>query len=300
MAEEKFDVYRPTVGMPKQEVGNINPFGISQDPALLKEYEASIEAQKKVADVLEQRYAAPNWGRISAAFLKPQLGGFGASFGSAQEELGNYMEAARAAQPTIAQMRADVAKGMFNLAQQNAAARIAEEATQRGFMYPGEAGKAAGFTQGSAGVAKAMTEQETAIINQFATKLKSAGSVVELKNQMGEAYVNSNLPLALAMFPYLRDIIPDIPKTTKPSGAGPAPVVSRPTGVDNTAALAENERKTRALIERTRNQITPADKAELERLNRERSDLGGQPITAPRADVGAQAVVTSQAQEAPG
>ena len=32
--------------LPKQEIGNINPFGISKDPVLKKQYEESIEAQK--------------------------------------------------------------------------------------------------------------------------------------------------------------------------------------------------------------------------------------------------------------
>jgi len=206
------DIYRPAQEMAKQEISNINPFGISSDPVLKKQYEESIEAQKKVADALAQRYANPNWGRISAAMLKPQLGGFAASFGSAQEELGNYQEAERAAQPTIAQMRADVAKGLFTLAQQNKAAQIAESAGRRGFVLPSEAGEIEGLTKGSTGVPKATTEQETATIQQFATKLQTAGSIAKLIDEIGPDLVNRYLKSALTQFPNLRNTISDLPQ----------------------------------------------------------------------------------------
>ena len=282
------DVYRPAQEMAKQEIGNINTFGIGSDPVLKKQYEESIEAQKKVADALAERYANPNWGRISAAMLKPQLGGFAASFGSAQEELGNYQEAERAAQPTIAQMRADVAKGMFNLAQQNKASMIAEEAGRRGYVLPHEAASIEGLTKGPTGVPKATTEQETAAINQFNTKLQAAGSVVKLKNEMGEEYVNRLLPSALAMFPNLRNLIPDLPKNIVPAGGA----TTKNSG-DNSLALAENERKLRELAARTANEITPADKAELARLNKERAQLGGSPISANTTNVVTQPSATA-------
>lgn len=206
------DIYRPAQEMAKQEIGNINTFGIGSDPVLKKQYEESIEAQKKVADALAQRYANPNWGRISAALLKPQLGGFAASFGSAQEELGNYQEAERAAQPTIAQMRADVAKGMFNLAQQNKASQIAEAAGRRGFVLPSEAGEIEGLTKGPAGVPQATTAQETATIQQFATKLQTAGSIAKLIDEIGPDLVNRYLKSALTQFPNLRNTITDLPQ----------------------------------------------------------------------------------------
>jgi hypothetical protein len=282
------DIYRPAQEMAKQEISNINPFGISSDPVLKKQYEESIEAQKKVADALAQRYANPNWGRISAALLKPQLGGFAASFGSAQEELGNYQEAERAAQPTIAQMRADVAKGMFTLAQQNKAAQIAEEISRAGFATPSQAAALAGFTQGSTGVAKAATEQESAAINQFNTKLTTAGSIAALISKEGAPYVNTMLPKVLAMYPELRNKYPDINQYLPSSGGDKS-------SSDKALALAENERKLRAF--ENKNEISPADKIEFARLNKERQDLGGAPIIVKPSNFPAQVSAPAQNQQ---
>lgn len=289
MAISPLDIYRPTEEMPKQEIGNINPFGISKDPVLKKQYEESIEAQKRVADALEARYNNLPLGRISAALLKPQLGGFAASFGSAQEELGNFQEAQRRSVPTVAQMRADVAKGMFTLAQQNKAAQITEDAADKGYITLSQAGQAEGLTKGSAGVGKAMTEQEAALVNMIAQKLNTAGGLAKTEFDIGAPTFNRLLPQVLERFPDLRNK-PEVQQylnKNQPAGSSNTKPSSAPSA-GNQAALAENESKTRALIERTKNEITPADKVELDRLNKERTALGGQPIIAPRLNLNAQ------------
>jgi hypothetical protein len=83
----------------------INPTGASQED--LSEYQKSLDAQIKA---LEQRYANPNYFKVAAGFLKPQLGGFFASLGSASEALGENIEQQRAAQLPIAQMRSQLAQ----------------------------------------------------------------------------------------------------------------------------------------------------------------------------------------------
>lgn len=83
----------------------INPTGASQED--LTEYQRSLDEQIKS---LEQRYANPNWFKVAAGFLKPQLGGFAASLGSASEALGQNIEEQRAAQLPIAQMRSQLAQ----------------------------------------------------------------------------------------------------------------------------------------------------------------------------------------------
>ncbi len=83
----------------------INPTGASQED--LTEYQKSLDAQIKA---LEQRYANPNWFKVAAGFLKPQLGGFAASLGSASEALGQNIEEQRAAELPIAQMRSQLAQ----------------------------------------------------------------------------------------------------------------------------------------------------------------------------------------------
>ena len=83
----------------------INPAGASQED--LGEYQKSLDAQIKA---LEQRYANPNYFKVAAGFLKPQLGGFFASLGSASEALGESVEQQRAAELPIAQMRSQLAQ----------------------------------------------------------------------------------------------------------------------------------------------------------------------------------------------
>ena len=85
--------------------GKINPTGAS--PEALSEYQNSLEAQIKS---LEDRYSNPNWFKVAAGFLKPQLGGFAASLGSASDALGENVEAGRAAALPIAQMRSQLAQ----------------------------------------------------------------------------------------------------------------------------------------------------------------------------------------------
>lgn len=58
---------------------------------------------------LENRYANPNWFKVSAGFLKPQLGGFGASLGSAFEALGENQEQQKALEIPLFKMRTELA-----------------------------------------------------------------------------------------------------------------------------------------------------------------------------------------------
>jgi hypothetical protein len=83
----------------------VNPAGAQQGD--LDEYQKSLDAQIKA---LEQRYANPNYFKVAAGFLKPQLGGFFASLGSASEALGESVEQQRAAELPIAQMRSQLAQ----------------------------------------------------------------------------------------------------------------------------------------------------------------------------------------------
>ena len=96
-----FDV--PEVGTPK------NPTGIGANKEITAANEEYLKAAKDYADKLEQRYAKPNYFKIAAGFLKPQLGGFSASLGSANEAMGEQAELERAIAPTVAQMRSQLA-----------------------------------------------------------------------------------------------------------------------------------------------------------------------------------------------
>jgi len=61
-----------------------------------EQMQADVDAADHATQALEQRYANPNWFNVAAGFLKPQLGGFGASLGSASQALGDWQEKQRA------------------------------------------------------------------------------------------------------------------------------------------------------------------------------------------------------------
>jgi len=94
----------------------INPTGLTTEN--LAKYE---EALKASADALQARYESPNWFNVAAGFLKPQLGGFAASLGSAGAALGDWQEKQRANELPVAQMRAELGKVGMLQSQQNQA-----------------------------------------------------------------------------------------------------------------------------------------------------------------------------------
>jgi hypothetical protein len=100
----------------------INPAGAQQ--ADLDEYQKSLEAQIKS---LEDRYAQPNYFKVAAGFLKPQLGGFFASLGSASEALGENVEQQRASALPIAQMRSQLAQSKILTGQNKSVADMVAE-----------------------------------------------------------------------------------------------------------------------------------------------------------------------------
>jgi hypothetical protein len=97
----------------------INFYGAPQQQ--LDEYQQSLKSQ---IDALEKRYENPNYFRVAAGFLKPQLGGFSASLGSASEALGENVEAQRAAALPIAQMRAQLAQSNILMGQNKTASDL--------------------------------------------------------------------------------------------------------------------------------------------------------------------------------
>jgi hypothetical protein len=93
-----------------------------------KQLEKYNEAQEAAVKALETRYLQPNLFKVAAGFLKPQLGGFGASLGSASEALGENLEQQRASALPIAQMRAQLAQSQMLLGSKKKASEIAESA----------------------------------------------------------------------------------------------------------------------------------------------------------------------------
>jgi hypothetical protein len=95
----------------------INPYGAKSSD--IEEWQQALKAG---ADALEARYANPNWFNVAAGFLKPQLGGFAASLGSAGAALGDWQEKQRESALPLAQMRAQLAQSKIVMGQKQAGA----------------------------------------------------------------------------------------------------------------------------------------------------------------------------------
>jgi len=83
---------------------SIPTFGRSDE-----ELQKNVDASEFAAKALEQRYQDPNWFNVAAGFLKPQLGGFAASLGSANQALSDWQEQKRANEIPVYNARAQVA-----------------------------------------------------------------------------------------------------------------------------------------------------------------------------------------------
>jgi hypothetical protein len=101
-------------GLTSLDLRQVNP--AEADPEMVGKYRESLDQYKTA---LEQRYAQPNLFKMSEAFLKPQLGGFSASLGSAMGTLGENIEQQRAMQIPIAEMQTRITQADILLGQKN-------------------------------------------------------------------------------------------------------------------------------------------------------------------------------------
>lgn len=195
----------PMFAVPTIDLSKVNPTGVGTDPKITEDYKTLLEAQKRYADELEQRYAQPNLFKVAAGFAKPQLGGFLASLGSASQALGEQVELQRAIAPTVAQMRAEIAKGNIALGQGVKAAGIASKAgEEKRILSPTEAAEIASLTGGPGGAAAAGQNISTAQFNQLAQALQSGASYTDLVARFPKAFVDTNLPILLSQIPGLK------------------------------------------------------------------------------------------------
>jgi hypothetical protein len=98
------------LGSTGMDLTKVNPYGATDEQ--LKEIQ---DALKQNITSLQNRYAQPNWFKVAAGFAKPQLGGFLASLGSANEALGENVEKQREIEIPVAQMRSQLALGQSML-----------------------------------------------------------------------------------------------------------------------------------------------------------------------------------------
>jgi hypothetical protein len=108
----------PKTIAPLTDLSKTNPYGMA--PEQISDLQDTLNKQ---INALEQRYAQPNLFKVAAGFLKPQLGGFSASLGSASEAMGENIEQQRAIALPLAQMRTQLAQSNILLDQNTTQAK---------------------------------------------------------------------------------------------------------------------------------------------------------------------------------
>jgi len=300
MGETKIDMKSPLGEIDK--AGNL---AYGENDPLAPIYEGI----KKNMDDLEARYAQPNWFKIAAGFAKPQLGGFIASLGSAAEAAGENFEQQRQLAIPLANMRTELAvKGQI-LARNK---EVNDEIRAWQIAHPKEAVPSdklqdwSGRAPDSTGVKSLLAERTNAQKNLELSNQQRQLSQAEqnqklqlLTLQQGNLKEMARLGLyppseftrqnseIMAQINAIQSAVPNGPAigdiTTPPAIDSSKGSGAVSTTTDNSAALAENQRKVQALQKKIeKDGITPSDRAELNRLNKERLSLnGGAPVPAP-------------------
>jgi len=198
------------------DVSNLNLAGVNTDPAITAEFEKAMKGQEDLAKSLEARYANPNWSKVSAAFLKPQLGGFAASLGSAQEALGENTEQQRAIAPTIAQLRAQNAVMGVGLQQKKTANELLNERIKKpGGLTPEDVAFIAQYDKEIGRLAQEKFTNQRGTFADFAEAIRTAKTKADLYAAFPKEFVDAN-------YDYVKSLIPGLPAT----GAGGAKVDS--------------------------------------------------------------------------
>jgi hypothetical protein len=203
----------------------INPAGASQED--LTEYQKSLDAQIKS---LEDRYANPNYFKVAAGFLKPQLGGFFASVGSASEALGENVEQQRAAALPIAQMRSQLAQSKILTGQNKTVADMVAEFYASGQPLTPEFVAKVNAIAPDSPSAKSLSAQLVA-----AQKQRELAS-----SEQGNAINRINLALSRGLEPNPADLaLVSGPSPTLPNQATKPPKEATPTTPPPAAALSD-------------------------------------------------------------
>lgn len=160
----------------------VNPAG-QEIPRVAQALNETDEATEKYAQALRDRYAQPNWFKMSAAFAKPQLGGFMASLGSAADVLGEQVEQQRAIEPTIYRMRSEIAAKKAGLTQRSEADAILQKEGATPESYK-KIVRLAGADSDQAKAVKAKLDAEASVAGTASTKLGTSLTAQEaaLKN----------------------------------------------------------------------------------------------------------------------
>lgn len=177
----------------------INPADLETDPKLRQLKQEAMQAQLDYAQSLENRYRNPNWFKVAAGFGKPQLGGFFASLGSANEALGEWQEQQRSIAPAVARMRAEIAGQQIGYGQAQKASEIIQKGAQRpSGPTPQESADVERLTGGAKGSSAAYFAAKQARLAAIAAAIRNNKDIAELKtlydpSEVDEAIVKFNL-----------------------------------------------------------------------------------------------------------
>jgi hypothetical protein len=259
----------------------VNPAGAQQSD--LEEYQKSLDAQIKA---LEQRYANPNWFKVAAGFLKPQLGGFFASVGSASEALGQNIEEQRAAELPIAQMRSQLAQSKILTGQNKTVADMVAEYQASGQPLTPEFVAKVNAIAPDSPSAKALVSQLAAAQKQrelSSSEQANAMQRIQMARQMGTPPNPADLALVASGSPTLPN-----QATKAPTEAAPTTSLSALEQKRLTEDLARIQRDKESLTrEMSRKQSSstamPIFEKEMNDLLKKESEinskLGGAPAT---------------------
>jgi hypothetical protein len=173
-------------GLPDITKANFYGQGPDAQQELISANEAALQA-------LQQRYENPNWFNVAAGFLKPQLGGFAASLGSASQALGENLEKQRANELPVAQQRAQLALMKNQLAQNQKAVQLeTERIANKEPVTPAYVAKLLNTAPNSPQAAAAQAE----LTSMQKTRELESSEIGNRATQYGQALKNIELKLA--------------------------------------------------------------------------------------------------------
>jgi hypothetical protein len=211
----------PKIG-PAVDMSGLNLAGVNTDKAITDQFGQMMKANEDYEKALEERYTNPNWGKVSAALLKPQLGGFAASMGSAFDVLGEQTEQQRAVAPTIAQIRAQTSAMGLGLQQKKTANELLNERIQKiGGLTAEDVAFIAQYDKEAGRLAQEKFANQRSTFDAMLSAYQSGADYARLVKDYGAPFVNQ-------MWPVLQKMVPGVPKppaagATPPAGGAGAP-----------------------------------------------------------------------------
>ena len=247
------------------DMSNLNLAGVNTDKAITDQWGQMMQANEDYAKALEERYANPNWGKVSAALLKPQLGGFAASMGSAFGQLGEQTEQQRAVAPTIAQIRAQTSAMGVGLQQRKTANELLNERIKKpGGLTPEDVAFIAQYDKEIGRLAQEKFTNQRATFADFAEAIRTAKTKADLYAAFPKDFVDAN-------YDYVKSMIPGTPASggaTPSSSAGSSnkPPLGYQGTAEEWARLPLNEQL--KITSQLQGAQTESDRARIENLSK--------------------------------